>query len=84
LAPCPSSPHESESPPNTDSTLPETSGVGRVDVRDAAMDEAVDDVRGEVEGDEDSVQKKTDSKPVLLRQSTRSRKPPDGYGFNVA
>jgi len=48
------------------------------------MDEAVDDVRGEVEGDEDSVQKKTDSKPVLLRQSTRSRKPPDGYGFNVA
>jgi len=44
-------------------------------VRDAAVDEAVDDVQGEVESDEDSVPEKTDSEPVLLRQSTRSRKP---------
>jgi len=84
LAPCPPSPVESESPPNTDFTLLETSGVGRVDVRDAAVDEAVDDVRGEVEGDEDSVSEKTDSEPVLLRRSTRSRKLPDRHGFNVA
>jgi len=79
LAPCPP-PDESESPPNTDSTLPETSGVGRIDVRDAAVDEAVDDVRGEVEGDDDSVPEKTDSELVLLRRSTRSRKPPGRYG----
>ena len=60
MAPCPPSSDESESPPNTDSTLPETNGVGSVDVRDAAVGEAVDDirgddVRGEVEGDEGSV-----------------------------
>ena len=48
------------------------------------MDEAVDNVRGEVEGDEDSVPEKTDSEPVLLRRFTRSRKPPDRYGFNAA
>jgi len=54
LAQCPPS-DESDSPPYTDSTLPEASGVGRVDVRDAAVDEAVDNIRGEVDGDEDSV-----------------------------
>ena len=62
------------------------------------MDEAVDDVRVEVEGDEDSVPEKTDSERfcsaglpavvnpliVMLRRSTRSRKPPDRCGFNVA
>jgi len=31
-----------------------------------------------------SVPEKTDSEPVLLRRSTRRRKPPDRYGFNVA
>jgi len=75
LTPHPPSPDESENPPSTDSTLQETGGVGGVDVRDAAVDEAVDDVQGEVESDEDSVPEKTDSEPVLLRQSTRSRKP---------
>jgi len=48
LAPYPPSPDESENPP-------ETVGVGGVDLRDAAVDEAVDDVRREVESDEDSV-----------------------------
>jgi len=52
-------------------------------VRSAAVDEAVDGVRGEVENDEDSVPEKTDSEPALPNMSTRRRKPPDRYGFNV-
>ena len=48
-------------------------------MRDAAVDEAVDDVRGEVEGDEDSVPEKADREPVLLRPSTRSHKTPNRY-----
>jgi len=57
--------------------------VGGSDVRSAAVDEAVDGVRGEVENDEDSVPEKTDSEPALPNMSTRRRKPPDRYGFNV-
>jgi len=52
-------------------------------VRSVAVDEAVDDVRGEVENDEDSVPEKTDSKPALPHRSTRRCTPPDRYGFNV-
>jgi len=72
LAPCPPSPDERESPPSTESTLLETSGVGCVDMRDAAVDKAVDNVRGEVECDEDIVPKKTDSEPDFLCRSTCS------------
>jgi len=50
-----------------------------------AADEA-DDVRGEGETDESSVPENivNDSEPALPRRSTRGRKPPDRYGFNVA
>jgi len=57
--------------------------VGGSDVRSVAVDGAVDDVRGEMENDEDSVPEKTDSEPALPHRSTRRRKPTDRYGFNI-
>ena len=83
LAPYPHSNEENENPPNTDYTLLETEGAGGADVQGVAVDEAVDDVRCEVENDEDPVPEKTDSEPALPRRSTRRRKAPDRYGFNV-
>ena len=49
LAPYPSSHNESEDPPNTDCTLPETNGVGD-DMRGETVDEAADGVREDSSG----------------------------------
>ena len=85
LAPCPPVHNDSTDPPNTDSSLPESDGVGGNDMGDEPADEA-DGVRGEGQNDESSVPEDivSGTEPALPCRSTRSRKPPDRYGFNVA
>ena len=85
LAPCPPAHNDSTDPPTTDSSLPESDGVGGDDLGDVPADEA-DSVRSEGQNDESSVPEDivSDTKPALPRRSTRSRKTPDRYGFNVA
>jgi len=85
LAPCPPADNDSTDPPTTDSSLPESDGVGGVDLGDVPADEA-DGVRGEGQNDESSVPEVivSDTEPALPRRSTRRRKPPDRYGFNVS
>jgi len=84
VAPYPPAHNGNEDAANTDS-LSEPDGECGDDVRDVAAEEA-DGVRGEGENDESSVPEDivSNSEPALPRQSTRRRKPPDRYGFNVA
>ena len=81
LAPYPPAHNGNADPANTDS-LPESDGVCGDNVGDVAADEA----DGVGENDESSVPEDIacDSERALPRRSTRSRKPPDRYGFNVA
>jgi len=83
LAPYPPAHYGNADPANIDS-LPESDGVCGNDVEDVAADET-DGVRFEKENDESSVPEDiaSDSEPALPRRSTRRRKPPDRYGFNV-
>jgi len=85
LARCPPADNDSTDPPNTDSSLPESDGVGSNDMGDVPADEA-DDMRGDGQNDESSVPEDivNDTDPALPRRSTRRREPPDRYGFNVA
>ena len=85
LAPCPHAHNNSTDPPNTDSSLPESDGVGGVDMGNVPADEA-DGVLGEGHNDESSVPEDivSDSEPALPRRSIHRRKPPDRCGFNVA
>jgi len=84
LAPYPPAHNGNADPANTD-YLPESDGVCGNDVEDVAADEP-DGVRLEKENDESSVPEDiaSDSEPALPLRSTRRRKPPDRYGFNVA
>jgi len=76
LAPCPPAHNDSTDPPNTDSSLPESDGVGGDDMGDVPADEA-DSVRSEGQNDESSVPEDivSDTEPALPRRSTRRRKP---------
>ena len=84
LAPYPPAHNGNADPAKTDS-LPESDGVCGNDVVDVDADET-DGVRCEKENDKCSVPEDiaSDSEPALPRWSTRRRKPPDRYSFNVA